>query len=140
MWVWSNFLFTNKHVNVNTLTFCFLGTFFLAPIPVHWYEIHSGSGSESISRNMASLNTFLDVIDLLYYQSFLIVDFLVNIITSLLFKNDRTCINFRFSLSFLNFFFPFLRGLIGVRPLWRTVLLSRSCLLAKQKQNKSVIT
>ena len=36
-----NFLFTNKQVNVNNSTFCILGTFFWAPIPVNRYEICS---------------------------------------------------------------------------------------------------
>ena len=34
--------FTNKQVNVSNLTFCFFKTFFQVPIPVNWYEIHSG--------------------------------------------------------------------------------------------------
>ena len=39
-----NFLFRKKQVNFNNLTFCFLGTFFWAPIPVNRYEIHSQYG------------------------------------------------------------------------------------------------
>ena len=39
----TNFSFRNKQVNLKILTFCFLMTFFFSvPIPVNWYEIHSG--------------------------------------------------------------------------------------------------
>ena len=43
-----NFLFTNIQVNPNKLTFCFLGTYFWAPIPVNRYEIRSGYGALSM--------------------------------------------------------------------------------------------
>ena len=43
-WVSLNFLFTNKLVNPNNLTFCFLGTFFWVPILVNRHEICSGCG------------------------------------------------------------------------------------------------
>ena len=39
-----NFLFTNKQINVNNLTFCFSGKFFWVPTPVNRYEICSGYG------------------------------------------------------------------------------------------------
>ena len=39
-----NFLFTNKQINVNNLTFCFLGGFFWVPIMVNKYEICFGYG------------------------------------------------------------------------------------------------
>ena len=38
------FFFTNKQINANNLTFCFLGTFFWVPIPVNQYEICFGYG------------------------------------------------------------------------------------------------
>ena len=43
-WVSLNFLFTNKLVNLNNLTFCFLGTFFWVPTLVNRHEICSGYG------------------------------------------------------------------------------------------------
>ena len=42
-----NFVFTNKQVNPNNLTYCFLEVFFWAPIPVSRYEIRSGYGPDT---------------------------------------------------------------------------------------------
>ena len=44
------FLFRNKHVNFNNLTFRFLGTLFWVPIPINRYEIRSEYGPATFCR------------------------------------------------------------------------------------------